>query len=379
MKAPNVASISSGRAPAATGAAVLALVALAAGCGGKFDLPTERRDVRVVAGAGTYQLIKIRDGMTGVSDILLTPGGELYIVQKTSPVSGVVNAFPPALGNPLGDPFPGLLNPGSIAFGANHLFVLDQGDTATARITSTSIYDSDCGPVLGFNRPIVDLSRYWSLHEFQLTGAPVGSFTDTTFLWVNGVAADAAGRVYVSGVVMLCRVDPFDSRIRSLDSERRIRRYERGAAAGSVIGAWHRDDSWEVIEGTGLGSAGDARGMQWAFAQGAALYFADSKNDDVQKFADPTSSGSSFKIDGTDSLHLVDPVDVSVDSAGYVYVADLGNQQVLRFAPNGDFVQRVDVDPAVTLARPIAVASDNEQVYVGDPDNSRVIRYRRRK
>jgi DNA-binding beta-propeller fold protein YncE len=362
-------------------------LALQAGCGGKFDLPTERRDVRSVAGAGTYQMITTRTGLPGIYDLLLTPSGELFLLFKTGPVSGVVHEFPPGLNYPLSTTFPDLLNPGALAFGNNHVFALDQGDTASARTTSPSIYTAECGPVSGFNRPIVDLSRYWRVREYALNGGPsLSTFTDTTFLWVNGIAADQAGRVYVSGVVMVCLVDPFDTRIKTLAKEVRIRRYERGPAEGTVIGDnWRRDPGWEVIEGTGIGSARDPRGMQWAFTLGSGLYFADPGNDEVQKFADP-GLGFSFKIDfggiGADSLHLLDPVDVSVDSAGFVYVADFGNKRVLRFESNGDFVQRVDIETDAngdSLLLPLAVTADNEQVYVADPGRSEVVRYRRRK
>jgi hypothetical protein len=363
------------------------LALIAAGCGGRMELPTERRDIRKLAGQGTYQMITTRQGLGGIWDILLTPSGELFLLFKTGPTSGIVREFPPGLNAPLSTQFPGLLNPGAIAFGANHLFILDQGDTASARITRPSGYETSCGPLRGFSRPIADLAQYWYVREFQITGAPVSSFTDTTFLWVNGIAADAAGRVYVSGVLATCVVDPFNQFVRTFDSRFGIRRYERGANDGTVIGdGWRRDATYELIEGTGIGSTNDPRGMQWAFVNGAALYFADTGNNEVQKFADPTSGGASFKLDfggsGADSIPLAQPVDVSVDSAGYVYVADFGNQRVLRYSPEGDFVQRVDIEPDAAGERvmsPIAVAADNEQVFVADPGRSEVVRYRRRK
>ena len=99
----------------------------------------------------------------------------------------------------------------------------------------------------GFNRPIVDVSKYWMVREYQLNGVPVGSFSDTSFAWVSGIAADDLGRVYVSGIILYCDVDPFDPRIKTLTSRFRIRRYSPGAPSGSVIGGnWRRDQGWEA-------------------------------------------------------------------------------------------------------------------------------------
>jgi|GEM_PF-3415614 len=363
------------------------LVVMAWGCGASYPLPTEHRELRVVAGAGTYQMITTKRGLTGISDILLTPSGELFLLFKNP---STVLKYPPGLNAPLSTTFSGLQNPAAMGFGANQLFVLDQGDTAAARVTlgEPTVYQSDCGPISGFSRPIADLSKYWSVHAYQLNGAPVGSFTDTLFLWVNGVAADGAGRVYVSGTIAYCSVDPFDTRIRTFDSQFRIYRYERGAgASGSVIGdGWRRDLSYEVAEGTGVGSTKDPRGMLWSSGAGSALYFADTGNHEVQKFADPASGGSSFKLafggSGEDNIHLSFPVDVSVDGAGYVYVADFGNKRVLRYDPDGGFVQKVNIEKDAvgdTLETPLAVTADNEQVYVADPAHAEVVRYRRRK
>jgi DNA-binding beta-propeller fold protein YncE len=363
------------------------LAVAAWGCGASYPLPTQSTVARVVPGAGTYQMITTKRGLAGIRDILLTPSGELFLLFENPER---VLKYPPGLNAPLSTTFPGLESPAAIAFGANQLFVLDQGDTAAARITLSqpTTYQSDCGPIAGFSRPIADLSRYWRVHVYQLNGVPAGSFTDTLFLWVNGIAADAAGRVYVSGTIAYCNLDPFDTRIRTFDSQSRIYRYERGGAAnGSVIGdGWRRDTSYYVIEGTGVGSTKDPRGMLWSSASGSALYFADTGNHEVQKFADPGSPGSSFQLafggSGAERAHLSFPVDVSVDADGYVYVADFGNKRVLRYHPDGEFVQKVNIEKDAagdTLEAPLAVTADIDQVYVADPAHAEVVRYLRRK
>jgi hypothetical protein len=371
-----------------------ALGALAGGCGTTFKLPTETRENRVLPGQGTYQRIATWSGMTNIQDILLTPGGELFLLFQ-DPVArrGEVRRYPQSRPDPLSTTFPGLLNPTAICSGANRLFVLDQGDSSAARSNFPCIYTAeyvaDDNPILvtlgGFSRPITNLASYWHVQEYLLDGTPVSSFTDTSFAWVTGVAADASGRVYVAGVIMYCNVDPFNDLIRTLEYRFRIRRYEPGTGDRFVIGPWRRDRTYKLIEGTGFGSTRDPRGMQWAAPQGPALYFADLGNNQVQRYGDPSGGASSFKLDiggsGPDSMLLSQPVDVAVDSAGFVYLVDAGNLRVLRYDPDGNFVQRVDRNPddvTPLLTRPAAVAADNRQVYIANRGASEVLRYWRR-
>src|SRR5947207_10137133 len=112
--------------------AAIARAAAMGGCGNKFELPTENRAIRTIPGSSTYQMIKTRTGLDGIRDILLTPSGELYLlIQKNG--AGRVLEFPPGLDAPLSTTFSGLQNPAALCFGANRVYVLDQGDTAAAR------------------------------------------------------------------------------------------------------------------------------------------------------------------------------------------------------------------------------------------------------
>jgi hypothetical protein len=383
--------------------AAAALGGLAGGCGTTFKLPTEIRGSSTPPGQGTYQKIGTWDGMTNIQDILLTPGGELFMVfQDPVTRTGQVRQYPQSNKTPLSTTFPGLLNPTAICSGANRIFVLDQGDSSAARISlpgsdscsyiaeTNSDVDSTSLPLYSFRRPIANVAAYWHVREYLLDGTPVSGFTDTSFAWVNGVAADAFGRVYVSGVIMYVRLDPYQSANRTLEYRFRIRRYERGTGDRFVIdGEWRRDPTYVLFDGTGMGSAKDPRGMQWADPQGRALYFADLGNNQVQRYGDPSSGASSFKLyfggAGTDYAQLNQPVDVAVDSAGYVYVMDAGNLRVLRYDPDGNFVQRVDrtpdndlpPNPRPPLDLPVSVAADNRQVYIANRGAGEVLRYRR--
>ncbi len=375
----------------------LALALLASGCGTTFTLPTEDTSGAVIAGQGTYQRIATWTGMTNIQDVLLTPSGELFLLfQDELAKTGMVRRYPQSRPEPLGTVFPGLRNPTALCFGANRIFVLDQGDTTAARGSQpclyTTEYDADVNPALitlrGFSRPITDVSAYWHVREYLLDGTPASSFSDTSFAWVTGIAADALGRVYVAGSIMYCMVDPFNDQVRTLEYRYRVRRYVRGTGDRYVVdGSWKRDTDYRVLEGTGFGSTRDPRGMQWASPEGAALYFADRGNNQVQRYGDPAGGAWSYKLDlggsGPDSMLLVQPLDVAVDSAGFVYVVDAGNQRVLRYTPDGDRVLpwgRVDRTPDETgrLVSPVAVAADNRQVYIADRGAGEVLRYWRR-
>jgi hypothetical protein len=401
--------------------ALVAVLLVHAGCGSSFKLPTEQTANRTAPADKSYQMIATWTGLTGVTDVLLIPGPQLYLAFRGTVTPGRVYEFsitqpaplatdrflgtiylpPPrkSLPGTVGAPIT-LLHPAALAGSPSSIFVLDQGDTATAReFRDPNWFELDCGAIQGVNRPIVDLTRYWYVREYDLKGRTLKSaFTDTIFAWVNGVAADRDGKVYVSGVINHCFVDPFDQRLRTLDSEYRIYRYQRGTNNRFVLGAttadtlqrgvWGRDTSFAVTEGTGIGSTIDPRGMSWSAATGAALFFADLGNNEAQKYDVFGSLGNSFKLDicDADTLALVQPTDVDADGAGNVYVVDAGNRRVLRFDADGSRCsQRVDIELNTLgqhLTAPTAAATldfdGTNYVFVVDPPVGQVVLFRRR-
>ena len=360
------------------------------GCGSSFKLPTEQLQNRVIPSDKSYQRIATWDGLTGVTDALLIPGPQLYLAFRGNP--GHVYEYSTTLPAPLAtDRFPGVHNPAALAASPVSVFVLDQGDTAAARAASpdSNNFELDCGLIKGKFRTIVNLPQYWYVREYDLKGRTMkSSFTDTVFSWVNGVAADAQGRVYVAGIIMHCFLDPFDQRERTLDSEYRIYRYEPGTGDRYVIGGWKRDRTFEITEGTGIGSTLDPRGLKWSSITGASLFFTDHGNNEVQKFDLAGSVANSFKLDicDADTTTLVQPLDVDVDDEGYAYVVDAGNRRVLRYDPSGlHCVQRVDIEPGpsgLPLSGPVAAAAGildgRSYVYVVDSALNEVAVFRRR-
>ena len=370
---------------------VLAAALAIAGCGTEFKLPTETRVDRGFPSDGSYQRIANWTGMDGVADIVLTQGRgtQLFVVFKASAAGPArVVEYPLTNQNPLPYRLTDLINPAAAAFSNNRLYVLDQGDTASARVeispddTVGLRYEAPCGPLDGFRRPIVHLDRYWRVREYDLGGDTLSTFTDTTLAAVSGIAVDSQGRVYVAGVLVHCDVDPFNVFSRTLDFEYRVYRYVRGGPDPDMPGAaWTRDRAWELQQGTGIGSTVDPGQMTWDGFDGGALYFADRGNQEVQKFADIGGGATSFKIDEGDSVLLDRPLDVALDRAGFIYLVDGGNRRVLRYDVQGEFVQRVDFDiaiPSPALVSPVAVAADDSLVYVADPGAGMIVRYKRR-
>jgi len=377
------------------GAAVLA------GCGASYKLPTENRLGRGYSTDRSYQMVATWSGMDGIADILLTQGAgsQLFMLFNHPGVGtaprGAVYAFALKARPPVPAPLPGiefrtLFVPAALCSSPGRVYVLDQGDTCLAR---TNPATGSCDTTGGWNGKVTDLSSYWRVREFGLLGGDtLSTFTDTTMAFVRGVAADDQGRIYVSGSAIVLIPDPTDARITTRAFLFRVHRYKR-VTPGSVpsdinmpgTDRWVRDQSFEVEEGSGIGTLTDPRGLYWAgsgVSGGPALFAADFGKNWVQKLSDAASSTGIFVIDADSSSSLNGPTDVAADLAGFIYVADTGNRRVLRYDPYGDYIQRVDVELdsyGQALQEAVAVAADDSLVYVGDRVGAKVIRYQRRK
>jgi hypothetical protein len=397
-------------------ALLLALI-VAPGCGARFELPTESR-ARVIPGDGSYQMVATWTGMTGIRDVLLTQGSgtQLFLLFNTGGADlssrGDVRSYARKLATGVPAPIPGisfatLFNPIELAAGSSggagsgRIFVLDAGDTCLARTDPAA--PTTCDPSYTANgRRVTNFSATWRVREFGLVGGDtISTFTDTTLASVTGIAADDRGNVYVAGTAIIYVLDPNDARLRTRLYQYRIYRYARGPrypGSGNVPGdpnmpgsgdpakpgsGWHRDSTYVVEEGSGLGTLVDPRGLSWSSATGPALYAADFGKNWVQKLNDQAKSTGFYFLDGgLSGTPFNGPTDVVVDLDGFLYICDNGNRRVLRYGGGQTYEQIVNVESdsdGQTLLDPVAVAADDSLVYVADRGLNKVIRYQRRK
>ncbi len=375
-----------------------------AGCGAAFKLPYEVKTNAPLPTDKSYQMLSTWFSMDGARDILLTQGlgSQLYVLTNRggigTAVRGDVKSYPitgglhgsPTVPTPLtGFHFDGLFSPIALCSANNLIYVLDQGDTCIAR---TPVGGATCN-----GGRVTDLSHYWRAHVYDLAGDSLpsvppmtSSFTDTTMAYVNGIAADPAGNVYISGFAIVLVPDPLDNRIKERQFLPRVYKYVRGPRYPGIVpddvnmpgGGWHRDTTWAVVDGDGRPQVQDPRGIVWSTVGGPALYVADAGKDAVKKIT-PDGTDAFFVISEDDvGVRLLDPTAVAVDLQGFIYVSDTGNQRVLRYDPTGTYVQKVNVEKDAaqrTLGNPLGIAADDSLVYVADQANGCVVRYQRRK
>ena len=68
------------------------------------------------------------------------------------------------------------------------------------------------------------------------------------------------------------------------------------------------------------------------------------------------------------------PHGVAVDSYGYVYVTDTGNNRIEKFGPDGTYLQTYGASAG--LKSPIGIAVDKSgDIYVADDGNNQIVEF----
>jgi hypothetical protein len=361
----------------AAAAAALFVLAFAAGCGSKFELPPQDTGGLVPA-KGEYIYTGALTGVSGkLTDVLITrsSGTQLLVAYGADPdtfsscdapgrnlPSGTLALYPifPSPGQaPLSIHFDGLWRPQYVAEGGGHLFVLDAGDTCYRH---------------------TDLSKYPKILIYQIgMSTPLGTFSDTNWAEVRGIAASSDRTVYVSGTFRIA--EPDENGRTTLHFRDGVWRYKESNSYG-------RDGNFTVLEGSGTGFVSHNKGIAWGPAASPFLWVTDGGKQAVQKLAIETDSLSHgiYQFDGTQSgTRFQDPVDVAVDDSSNVFVVDRATGRVLRYADQGaaaNFTQVVNTGKPVgspNLHLPVGVAVLDTMVYAADPPSNAALRFERRR
>jgi hypothetical protein len=381
-------------------------LALIAGCGGKFPLPTETRTNPAVPTDKSYAMLATWKGMDGIRDVMITrgTGSQLFMLfnhgGSGGPATprGEVRLYPFTQPNPIGAPFfdapRTLFNPVAIAAAQNKMFVLDQGDSCLAKFDPQR-GTCEADPTHNGRPSVVwDYTAIWRVREYPITGGDtISTFVDTSVAYVRGIAADDFGNVYVSCVAVVLDTLTTDQRIRTRKFISRIYRYTRGPRYAGVNppdvlmpGAnWHRDSVWTVLDGTGTSSVNDPRGVTWTPTSNGSIFVADAGNNKAKLIGTGAPNVGYVKLDGSETptgTSFSGPQGIAVDPPGYLYVVDTGNRRVLRYDPFGNYIQDVNVEnnsDGQPLLLPIAVGVDDSVAYVADAGRAQVIRFKRRR
>jgi len=111
-----------------------------------------------------------------------------------------------------------------------------------------------------------------------------------------------------------------------------------------------------------------------AFAADGSMYVLDGNAGRVgvvRRSPNPSFAARIGTVEGIG--HLSHPVDLAVDKAGNVVVADAGNYRVAVFRPSGEFVSEVSLDGHPILQRIVALADGSTRILYYDGASKRLM------
>lgn len=308
------------------GPATLAVICLLlpGGCGQQIDLPPQPEPIRTPE-PGTYNLRTVWD-VPAPTDIVIFDI-YLYVIEENKRVGAYLSKRLGADPAGLISPFEGLVNPVQLALSrgeSKHIVVADSGDM------QCKVYS-------------------WR------GGQPIHAFTDSLWASFSGLAADDNLIIYVA------------------DAERDIiQAYDRWGGRKHLVSDYGTGSGY-VIRPHGLAHTVTPSGEK-------LLIVADTGKNWVQRLRPDTSNVAAIlEPIGLEEEELQEPMDVAAGRYGeFVFVADSGHDQVLKYLRTGAFEDTVysaakiaDVDPPIQ--RPSYVCSQDSLVFVSDPVQNRIV------
>ena len=209
-----------------------------------------------------------------------------------------------------------------------------------------------------------------------------GPATEALLNWPADVALDADGSLYIA--------DEYNNRIRKVDAQGTIT-----TVAGMrrppppEVGEEEEEDEADVGDGGPATSALLHRPTGVAVDNEGNLYIADRRNHRIRQvnaegiittIAGTAEEGFSGDEGPATSAQLDGPGGVAVDEAGYVFIADRGNNRVRQIDPDGvittlaggeDGDDGSDIEGQLAAPRDVAVDSDGN-LYVADTGNHQI-------
>jgi sugar lactone lactonase YvrE len=265
------------------------------------------------------------------------------------------------------------------------------------------VADAENSRVLEFNTPFAGCSSFpcvggaadevfGQAGSFTTTACDGGSISADTLCFPVGVALDPNGNLYV--------VDEADNRALEYSSPL------TNTTANLVFGQNGSFNSNTCNPG-GISASSLCAPSAVAVDSTGKLYISDAENNRVLEFNTPLTNSvanlvigqggftsGSCDMGGVNAGSLCEPEGLTVDLSNNLYVTDLGNNRVLEYNTplttdttadtvlgQSNFVssgcnQGATTASAGTLCNPAGVAIDsNENVYVADYENSRVLQY----